>query len=83
MAPIAGSIFAIIFGALGIFVRFTRRVNQPFLELVEHAERISKGDFTVSLRLKRSDEIGEIARSLERMRSSMHAVAARVTPDQL
>jgi HAMP domain-containing protein len=83
MAPIAGSIFAIIFGALGIFVRFTRRVNQPFLELVEHAKRISKGDFTVSLRLKRSDEIGEIARSLERMRSSMHAVAARVTPDQL
>jgi HAMP domain-containing protein len=83
MASIAGSIFAIIFGALGIFVRFTRRVNQPFLELVEHAERISKGDFAVSLRLKRSDEIGEIARSLERMRSSMRAVAARLTPDQL
>jgi HAMP domain-containing protein len=82
-APIAGSIFAILFAAVGIFVYGMRQVSRAFFELVEHAERISKGDFAVSLPLKRSDEIGEIARSLERMRSSMHAVAARLTPDQL
>jgi len=83
MAPIAGSIFAIVLGALGIFVCVTRHVNRPFFELVDHAERISKGDFTVALGLKRSDEVGEIARSLERMRSSMRAVATRLAQGQL
>ena len=78
VTPIAGSIFAIVLGALGIFVWVTWQVNRPFFELVEHAERISKGDFAVTLRLKRSDEIGEIARSVERMRSSLRAVATRL-----
>jgi methyl-accepting chemotaxis protein len=82
IAPIAGSIFAILLAALGIFVYGTRQVSRPFLDLVEHAERISKEDFAVALGLPRSDEVGEIARSLERMRSSMRAVATRVAEGQ-
>jgi methyl-accepting chemotaxis protein len=68
---------------VGIFAYIARGVNRPLLELVEHAERISKDDFTVELGLKRSDEIGDIARSLERMRSSLRAVAARLEQRQL
>ena len=33
--------------------------------------------FAGALELERSDEVGEIARSLERMRLSMHAVGTR------
>lgn len=83
LTPIAVSIFVVLLGLVGIFAYIARGVNRPLLELVEHAERISKDDFTVELGLKRSDEIGDIARSLERMRSSLRAVAARLEQRQL
>jgi HAMP domain-containing protein len=78
MMPIAASILAIVLGSLGVFAYFARHINRPFFQLVEHAERISKGDFAAALEVERSDEVGEIARSLERMRSSMHAIRTRL-----
>ena len=54
---------------LGISVAFVYiawSLNRPLLDLVQHADRISKGELGVPLQLKRADEIGEIARSLER-----------------
>jgi len=83
LTPVAASIFAVLLGVVGVFVSVTRHVNRPFLEVVEHAERISKGDFAAALGLKRSDEIGEIARSLERMRSSLSAAVTRLEKGQL
>jgi len=83
VTPVAASIFAVLLGVVGVFVSVTRHVNRPFLEVVEHAERISKGDFAAALGLKRSDEIGEIAKSLERMRSSLSAAATRLEQGQL
>jgi hypothetical protein len=78
LTPIAMAIFALLLPLVGIFARIAWAVNRPLVELIGHAERISKDDFTVELALKRSDEIGDIARSLERMRSSMHAVGTRL-----
>jgi len=83
LTPVATSIFAVLLAVVGVFVSVTRHVNRPFLEVVEHAERISKGDFAAALGVKRSDEIGEIARSLERMRSSLSAAATRLEQGQL
>lgn len=83
VAPIAAAIVALLIGMLGAFLYVVRSVNRPFFELVEHAERISKGEFAVPLGLKRADEIGDIARSLERMRSSLHAVVSRLEQRQL
>jgi HAMP domain-containing protein len=77
VTPIAASILVIILGITGIFVFTATQLHRPFLELVEQAERISKGDFDVPLGLKREDEIGDIARSLERMRLSLHAAVRR------
>jgi HAMP domain-containing protein len=78
VTPIAASIFGLIVGVTIIFVFVAMQLHRPFLELVEQAERISRGDFEVQLNLKREDEIGDIARSLERMRSSLHAVLRRL-----
>jgi HAMP domain-containing protein len=76
--PIAASIIALVIGISGLFAFLATRLHRPFLELVGQAERISKGDFDVPLGVKREDEVGEIARSLERMRSSLHAVVRRL-----
>jgi len=78
VAPIAATIIILLVGVVSAFVYIAHCLNRPFIELVDHAQRISKGEFAVPLELKRADEIGEIARSLERMRSSLHAVVSRL-----
>ncbi|HWH76542.1 MAG TPA: HAMP domain-containing protein [Candidatus Binatus sp.] len=82
VTPIAISIFVLILGSTGLFVFMATQLHRPFVELVGQAERISKGEFDVPLGLKREDEIGDIARSLERMRSSLHAVVRRLEQAQ-
>ena len=75
---IAAMVFTVLLGVTVLFIGVVRSLNRPFVEVVEHAARISKGDFDVPLGLQRTDEIGDLARSLERMRSSLRAVTTRL-----
>ena len=76
---IAASIFIVLIVGVVLFLIYVNRcINRPFFELVEHANRISKGDFGVQLGVARKDELGEIARSLERLRSSLRAMLTRL-----
>jgi HAMP domain-containing protein len=45
---------------------------------VDRASRISKGELDLEIGLRESDEVGDLARSFERMRSSLHAVLTRL-----
>lgn len=83
LLPMAIWIFVVGVGASVLFIHFTRYVNRPILELVDHAKRVSKGDFVAAWGLMRADEIGEIACSLERMRSSLYATENRLQQGQL
>ena len=83
LAPMAAMMAVALLGISVAFVYIAWSLNRPLLDLVQHADRISKGEFGVPLQLKRADEIGEIARSLERMRSSLRAVMSRLDQNQL
>lgn len=63
---------------VGAFLAMARWFSRPLADLVSHAERISKGDLAVPLALHRDDELGDIARSFERLRASLRAVTARL-----
>lgn len=84
LVVIAGALTTVILlgGTLVIGWR-ARRIFDPWSQIVEDADRISRGDFAVGLPLQRTDEIGEIARSLERMRSSLRAVTTRLESGQI
>jgi HAMP domain-containing protein len=77
-APIAALLVSLLIGSAAVFIAVIRAVNRPLCDLARQADQISKGDFAVPLPLKRIDEIGEIARSLERLRSSLRAVVSRL-----
>jgi methyl-accepting chemotaxis protein len=50
----------------------------PFSELALYAQRISQGELDLDLAIKeKSDEVGDLARSFARMRSSLYAVLIR------
>ncbi len=74
MAPVNEARNAVIIGAaailvLGVAAAFvvSRAFVQPLRHLREATERISRGDFEVSLDIRSRDEIGQLANSFERM----------------
>jgi len=83
LAPMVAMMAVALLGISVAFVYIAWSLNRPLLDLVQHADRISKGELGVPLQLKRADEIGEIARSLERLRSSLRAVMSRLDQNQL
>ena len=78
LGPILLAVILLILCAAAVFLVMLRDLHRPLLELVEQSTRISKGNFSVALATKRDDELGDLARSLERMRSSLRAVLSRI-----
>jgi len=78
LGPILLAVVLLILCAAAAFGVLLRDLHRPLLELVEQSTRISKGDFSVTLATKRDDELGDLARSLERMRSSLRPVLSRI-----
>jgi len=78
LGPILLAVVLLMLCAAGVFSVLLRDLQRPLLEMVEQSTRISKGDFSMTLATKRSDELGDLARSLERMRSSLRAVLSRI-----
>ena len=70
-----GSLFALAFAALAGFV-ITRNIARPLQSLTTIAERITVGDLNVAVPIdKRSDEVGVLARTFDRMAQSLRAMA--------
>jgi two-component system, OmpR family, phosphate regulon sensor histidine kinase PhoR len=56
----------LVLGSFGVAV-LARHVSRPLEELVAGATRIAEGDYSLKLRVRREDEIGELAREFGRM----------------
>ena len=78
LGPILLTVVLLILSTAGVFGILLQDVHRPLLVMLEQSTRMSKGDFSVALATKRSDELGDLARSLERMRSSLRAVLSRI-----
>jgi HAMP domain-containing protein len=78
LLPIVGLIVAC--WALGIVLSIilARRTIRPILELRTIADDISRGRLDTSVSIQTNDEVGELGRSLERMRASLKAATVRV-----
>lgn len=67
--------FALIFVTINLLVR--RKLIAPILEITSAAQAVVKGDLERPLDIKRNDEIGELARSVELLRRSFAQVMRR------
>jgi HAMP domain-containing protein len=56
----------------------TRRITRSISQMVAQAEAISLGNFDTTLNVRRGDELGELARALDRMRFSLKAALERL-----
>jgi HAMP domain-containing protein len=76
--PLVGLIAAALAVGLVASLVAARRITRRVLSLKEAADRISKGDLEAPVGIEANDEIGDVARSLERMRSSLRAAMIRL-----
>jgi HAMP domain-containing protein len=57
---------------------FARAITQPITRLTKVADRISMGELDVKIDIDRNDEIGELAKAFERMRTGMQVAMDRL-----
>ena len=78
LLPIIGLIVGCL--ALGILlsVMLASKTVRPILDLKAIADDISRGRLDTSVTIQSNDEVGELGRSLERMRASLKAAMSRL-----
>lgn len=78
LLPIIGLIAACL--ALGIIlsIMLASKTIRPILDLKAIADDISRGRLDTTVSIQSNDEVGELGRSLERMRASLKAAMARL-----
>ncbi|RKZ01252.1 MAG: hypothetical protein DRQ10_02480 [Candidatus Hydrothermota bacterium] len=70
-------LFVLLAGIL-IAILFSNSIVNPIVHLTEVANKISMGDFDVKIEVKSKDEIGELAKAIERMSKSLQLAIERL-----
>lgn len=78
LLPIIGLIVACL--ALGVIlsIMLASKTIRPILDLKAIADDISRGSLDTSVSIQTNDEVGDLGRSLERMRASLKAAMIRL-----
>jgi HAMP domain-containing protein len=79
--PIVGLITVCLLIGIVVSVILAGKTIRPILELKSIADNISRGHLDMSVSIQSNDEVGELARSLERMRASLKAAMRRLNKD--
>ena len=78
LLPIVGLIGGCLALGVALSVMLASKTVRPILELKSIADDISRGRLDTSVSIQSSDEVGELGRSLERMRASLRAAMIRL-----
>jgi HAMP domain-containing protein len=78
LAPIIGLIGVLLLVGVIIALRLSRQIVRPIIRLRSMADTMSKGNLDTPVGVDSGDEIGELALSIERMRTSLKAAMVRL-----
>jgi HAMP domain-containing protein len=81
LLPIVGLIVGCLALSIVLSVMLASKTIRPILELKAIADDISRGRLDTSVSIQSNDEVGELGRSLERMRASLRAAMIRLNRD--
>jgi HAMP domain-containing protein len=82
LLPLAGIVVALLVAGVALSAFLARGIVRPIILLTEVADKISKGDLETPVGVETRDEIGDLARSLGRMRASLKAAMMRLTQNR-
>jgi HAMP domain-containing protein len=76
--PIIGLIVVCLAVGIALSIMLASKTIKPILDLKAIADDISRGRLDNSVTIQSNDEVGELGRSLERMRASLRAAMIRL-----
>lgn len=82
LLPLMEIILALLATGVALSVLLARGIIRPVLSLTRVADRISMGDLDTPIGVDTRDEIGDLARSLGRMRASLKAAMVRLSQNR-
>ncbi len=82
LLPLIGIIIALTAAGGMLSILLARCIIRPILRLTHVADRISLGDLDMPIGVEASDEIGDLAKSLGRMRASLKAAMVRLSQNR-
>jgi HAMP domain-containing protein len=82
LLPIVGLIAVCLALGVAISIMLASKTIRPILDLKAIADDISRGRLDTSVSIQSNDEVGELGRSLERMRASLRAAMVRLNREQ-
>jgi len=71
-----------ILAALGIGYMMARTITRPISNIMQKAEKISRGDFGQKLDIESNDEIGKLAKTFNFMSSKLRDTLAEITSEK-
>jgi HAMP domain-containing protein len=78
LLPIVGLIVVCLALGVGLSIMLASKTIRPILDLKTIADEISRGRLDTTVSIQSNDEVGELGRSLERMRASLKAAMIRL-----
>ena len=78
LLPIIGLIVVCLVLSIALSVMLASKTIRPILDLKAIADDISRGRLDTTVTIQSNDEVGELGRSLERMRASLKAAMSRL-----
>jgi methyl-accepting chemotaxis protein len=69
----------IFFISTVVAIVISRRISLPILQVSKHVEDISEGDLSGILKVKSKDEIGALAKSVNKMKEKLREIIATIT----
>ncbi len=83
ITPLIKALSLVVIGGILMAIYLAWKINRPIVRLVRSAQKISNGNLDApSFGTADKTEFGELARALERMRSSIKAALARLSQQQ-
>jgi len=78
LLPIIGLIVGCLVLSIALSIMLAGKMIRPILDLKAIADDISRGRLDTTVTIQSNDEVGELGRSLERMRASLKAAMIRL-----
>ena len=75
-------LLAIVVSMLVCVIFMNRKVIMPITALIEHLRKVSKGNFNEELTFYRNDEIGQMSKAIEQLRSSLNTTCTEMAEVQ-
>jgi methyl-accepting chemotaxis protein len=65
-----------------VWVLVARQITVPIVKLIDATERMSKGELDIQIDTTAKDEIGSLARAINRMQTSLKLAMSRLRKEK-